>query len=73
MAIEVRVVNRGADPVEIDSLLDVHITRSQFYAGRLVAGETPTIRLHLKSDVKNIDGHPYVIQPNFGHEYMVAL
>ena len=71
--LKVQVLNNSEAPIEITSLLDFYITRTEFYSGRLVGGEAPTGRIKLQlHNEKNIQS-PHQIHPGDSRLYVVEF
>jgi hypothetical protein len=62
--------NNNKDSVKISKLLDLYITATQFYSGRLMSGEQPTSRVYLKPDNNSSS---YEIQPNSTNKYQIII
>lgn len=70
--IPVQVSNNTNVPIEIAALLDFYITTTPFYSGRLMAGESPTGRIKLKTT--GTDGKsPYNIEPGEFKTYVATF
>jgi hypothetical protein len=68
--IPIEVHNSGTESVEVAKLLDLYITSSQFYSGRLMGGEQPTSRIILRPYGEH---GSYVIKMGSTNRYSIAI
>lgn len=69
-SITVQVSNHTTAPIEIASLLDFYVTRSQFHWGIVMAGEAPTGRMDMNMVSPSNGKSPYTIAPGGVRTYV---